>query len=464
MKKLKVYKMSLRLRLTLVTAAVITTIAVMLTLVSINRTGTIVLDSVAYVTTAMISPQAETSALPPSTSNASVSPGDIIYGLRTDPPGASLTASSNESISPYADYESRGISIEPIDENTVKVDAKAGTTGIATDKLVEATPPMSFFPGDQVLYEVPSSVLSGMQNFNDFSIQYMLIIIGVGTVLTWFALGRALKPVKKLSEEISGISENDLSIRIENFKSGDEISKLATSFNHMLERLEAAFESQKGFATAAAHELKTPLAAIKANIDVLEIGGSPTMEEYAETIEVAKNQTKRMISLVDDLFAMSATREYDFKDEVEMGNLLESIVTDLDHAIKAKDVHVSIQGDTKEVVTANAAMLQRAFSNLIENAVKYNNKGGSVEVDVQGQSHAVRVQIKDTGIGIGSEHTNKIFAPFYRVDTSRSRKIAGAGLGLAIAMQMIVRHGGTIEVAENEKGGSIFTVTLPRIL
>jgi signal transduction histidine kinase len=173
--------------------------------------------------------------------------------------------------------------------------------------------------------------------FNTNSIIYTVIVIAAGGVITWFVLGRALRPVKKLSAEIAEISENDLDTRITGFKAGDEISSLADSFNFMLERLEAAFESQKSFSSAAAHELKTPLATIKARLDVTEMNGRPDNGEYAKLVNIVRKHTDRMIGIVDDLFLFSMTNEHEFNDRVVLERLVGDVAGHNRHLIAEKN-------------------------------------------------------------------------------------------------------------------------------
>jgi len=303
---------------------------------------------------------------------------------------------------------------------------------------------------------------SSTAQFNSISLWIMLAIILGGGLLTYFLLGRALKPVRDLSARIEGITEHELSLRVDEGKARDEISSLAHSFNTMLSRLAKAFSGRKRFASDAAHELKTPLAAIKANIDVLQLSGDPTAEEYRRTIRVVQKQTSRMIRLVDDLFAISSQRDYDFSDAVDFDSLFSDITAQLAPRIAEKKLSVHIEPGGL-VTTGNSVMLTRAFSNLIENAVKYNVDGGKIDIASSAGDKGYTFTITDTGIGIPQEKLEHIFDPFYRADDSRSRKIGGAGLGLAIAKDIIRRHGGTVAAAPGKKTGTVFTVTLPRI-
>lgn len=305
------------------------------------------------------------------------------------------------------------------------------------------------------------TIAQASEEFNDQSIMLMCVVIVMGGFFTYFALGYALRPVHELSEKINSISEHDLYVRIDNFQAGDEINRLADSFNMLLSRLEKAFHMQKSFASAAAHELKTPLAAIKTSLDVLGLEENPSSEEYAWTVQVAEKQTERMIKLVNDLFTMSMQHDYSFEDNVDLNLMLQDILWDLQPQIEEKQLTTSITDKFQRLLPANAAMLYRALANLVENAVKYNVKGGSVEICLAAEERHVSVRIADSGIGISQQQRERIFEPFYRVDTSRSRKTGGAGLGLAIAKDTIERHGGQIGIESNGNQGTVFVVRLP---
>ncbi len=306
------------------------------------------------------------------------------------------------------------------------------------------------------------SVTLATQSFNYISLIYTVIVIAAGGVITWFVIGYALRPVKKLSAEIAGISENQLDVRITEFQAGDEISRLADSFNLMLSRLEKAFENQKSFSTAAAHELKTPLTTIKARLDVMDMEGKPAKEEYKKTTEITRKQTERMIGIVEDLFLFSMTQEHEYNDTVVLEELAEEVAEHIQMQAREKKLTINIAKGAHAVTAANRSMLERALTNVMENAVKYNRDDGKVFVEVTEEEKAYVIAVADTGPGIAQGEAAKIFEPFYRIDSSRSRKTAGAGLGLAIAKNMVEKHGGKISVGQSDTGGSVFYIRLPR--
>lgn len=315
---------------------------------------------------------------------------------------------------------------------------------------------------EDVRYKESINISSLSYNFKYNAILYMIIIIFVGSILIYFILGKMLNPVKKFSTQIEIINEYQLSDRVSGFNSCEELGELQKSFNSMLDRLDRAFESKKRFSSDAAHELKTPLAVLKNSLDVLEIDENPSEEDYKYTVAIFKKQTERMISLVNNLFTMSEQKDYDFNDTVDINIIINDIINDLVKEIEDKSLSINIYGKSLSV-KGNSVMLNHAISNIIQNAVKYNNKNGSIDIITEEVDKKCIITIKDTGVGIEKGKEKEIFEPFYRVDTSRSRKIGGAGLGLAITKDIIIRHGGTVNYTPNESGGSIFEITLPMI-
>ena len=321
--------------------------------------------------------------------------------------------------------------------------------------------------GTPELYMVPDTASDGNESsilimkagndFNSFSLWVMAAVICIGGFSTYFLLGRALKPLRSLSDEIGEITENELSQRIEGFISNDEIGSLADSFNQMLVRLDKAFSDQKRFSSDAAHELKTPIAVMKTNLDVLRLDDRPTLEAYDKTICVMERQTKRMAALVDNLFAMTTQGGYEFNDELDFDEMFAGIVSELESRINEKKLTVVLHPCGYRII-ANSVMLTRAFSNLVENAVKYNVVGGSIDIYVQSNGKWYTATVSDNGIGIPPEKIEQIFKPFYCADKSRSTE--GAGLGLAIVSEIVHRHGGSVS-ARSSDGETVFIVTLP---
>lgn len=307
----------------------------------------------------------------------------------------------------------------------------------------------------------PSRSNGSNKDFTYAILAYMLIMIALGTCASYFIAGKALKPVADLSKSIENIDENNLFQQLERFDTNDEVARLSVSFNKMIKKLERAFIHQKQFAANAAHELKTPLANITANIEVLQLDENPTIQEYKEVLEDTLANTQRLSNLVYDLLKMNSVLNTDNCESFDVKEMFDDIILSLPESSKAKNVRI-INNISDIMLFGEKVLLQRAFFNLLENAVKYNKMGGEVVIKAALEDGFVTVNIKDTGIGIPMKDKENIFEPFYRVDTSRSRELGGSGLGLSIVKSIIEKHNGKIYI-ESEIGiYSKVTVILPK--
>lgn len=283
-----------------------------------------------------------------------------------------------------------------------------------------------------------------------------------GILIIYFIMGFALKPVYQLNKNIAEISANNLGKRIDSASNGVELNSLACSFNQLLARIEVVLEQEKAFAAGASHELKTPLAVVKTNLDVLYMSNDPSKEELAETMQVVENQTNRMIKLVDDLFAMYELREYDLSEVIFVDKVIDELVSEQAGSLEQKQLHIRVSNQ-KCRIQGNREMFKHAISNLLQNAIKFNTVNGQVEIDVKTTENDCVIRVLDTGIGISPEAAEHIFEAFYREDKSRSRKIGGAGLGLSIVKTIVEQHGGTVQYQPNAPKGSVFIISVPRM-
>ena len=301
------------------------------------------------------------------------------------------------------------------------------------------------------------------RNFDFKSIVFFLALTTVGAGLVYFVSGKALRPIKNLTKQISEIDERDLSQRLTASLSDDEVSILTKSFNQTLERLEEAFNRQKRFSASAAHELKTPLATMKAGIQVLKIDEATTLEEYKENAHMMEVSVDRLTKVVNDLLILASPNEEaeELMEEVYLDAMLETIFDELSPVYEYLKITYNIKCDSISFY-GNASLLYRAFFNLIENSYKYNRENGSITIRGSIVNKCIRIDVVDTGIGIPAEHLPFILDAFYRVDDSRSRKIAGSGLGLSIVKTIIESYGGTISVSSENMKGTKVSILLPQ--
>lgn len=300
-------------------------------------------------------------------------------------------------------------------------------------------------------------------NFDITSIIFCFIIAVIGTVLVYFVSEKALKPIRKLNEQVSKIDEYNLSERLSEGISNDEVSSLTKSFNHTLDRLYEAFERQKRFSASAAHELKTPLSTMKAGIQVLSMDENTTIMEYKENAHLIETSVDRMTQVINDLLLLATAGEYydEVMGEICLHEMFDTIFDEVTPLYKNSGVTYEINCK-KEKFYGNTSLLYRAFYNLIDNAYKYNRKDGHICVSICETNENIKMDISDDGYGIESKHLSLIFEAFYRVDASRSRKTAGSGLGLSIVKAIIEKHRGTISVASENDQGTRFSVILPK--
>ncbi|MBZ9685191.1 HAMP domain-containing histidine kinase [Clostridium estertheticum] len=296
------------------------------------------------------------------------------------------------------------------------------------------------------------------------SIITLLIIISLGGISAYLIADKALKPVQVLNENIKNISENNLLANLEVQGPHDEIKELTISFNQMLAKLNNAFTSQKRFNASVAHELKTPLAAMKINIDVLNDGEQKTVEEYKETLDIVEKSVGKMNSMIETLLDLVREENTSLDDQVYVVNIIEDVVEDL--TIIAETNHIALDFKILTSVSSikgNEVLLYRAIYNVVENSIKYNKLNGKVTVNCEQEKDTIRIEIKDTGKGIPIEEINNIFEPFYRVDRFNVNSSNGMGLGLSLTKSTITIHGGEIKVYSEPDRGTRVTISLPVI-
>lgn len=333
--------------------------------------------------------------------------------------------------------------------------------------------PITFNVDPSILFPDLSNQVQATKDL--FRIRSMIatgIIILLSSIGTYFISRRALTPLHDLSTKIGKIQAQNLSESLEIPDSNDEISQLTASFNKMLSRLDDAFTAQKQFSASAAHELRTPLAVMQTNLEVFARKKTPSTEEYQEIFSLIQEQTGRLSHLAEILLDMTGIQTVERSETISLAELTEEVFCDLASVAEQKQIEL-IQRDGDCTVTGSYLLLYRAVYNLVENAIKYNHPSGKVTVtlhpgkvilDASSQPHPADcafIEISDTGIGISPEYQEKIFAPFFHVDKSRSRAMGGAGLGLALVTEIARQHGGQVKVLESNEKGSTIALMLP---
>ena len=295
--------------------------------------------------------------------------------------------------------------------------------------------------------------------------------IGAGLILSCLVLifisqfiaGKILQPIGKMQELAVQISEKNLNKRIPVGPEQDEFNELGRTINKMLDRLQNSFITQRTFLFDTSHELKTPLTTMRLTIDEICSDTENLPASKAETLFTLKNQVLRMERLVKDLLSLSSLETLTGIDPktVNLGDFLSSLITDYHFIAAAQNVKIKVQLSDKLILQGSPEKLTRAFSNLLDNAIKYNVDGGRVEVISYQLKNNLDIKIGNTGPGVAETEINKVFDQFYRVEQSRSLQHGGYGLGLAIVKKTIEIHNGKITFESKPGIWTQVTITLP---
>ena len=296
------------------------------------------------------------------------------------------------------------------------------------------------------------------------SITTFILVVIIGGMCTYFVVNNALIPIVELNKNIKKINEDNLTSNLSVKGPNDEIKELTISFNKMIAKLENAFTSQKRFNSSVAHELKTPLAVIKTNIDVLKRSNCKSIEEYDKTLAIVEKSILKMNLIIETMLDIIKQENAPLNESVSISEILEDIVDDLDIIADKKNIQLKLNtNNIKSKIKGNEIMLYRAFYNVIENAIKYNKINGTVNILCSEDYNIIKVKIIDTGKGIKEEEYEEIFKPFYRCEGINTYSDNGVGLGLSLTQSVIKLHGGEIKVKSKLNEGTEFNLILPYI-
>ena len=321
---------------------------------------------------------------------------------------------------------------------------------------------------DDFAAQFATKVYNSKSDYRNRSLLITVVVALIGGAVTFFVSGRALKPLKEFSETVEKVQAQNLADYTIEENRIAELDRLRTSYNKMLLRLSESFETQRQFTGNAAHELRTPLALIQAQLDLYHTTEHPESTAVAEeTIQMVTEQNERLSKLVRTLLDMSELQTVARNDRIEIHSLIEEVLTDLEPLAQEKKVELiqksqgaGAKADEELFLTGSDILIYRMLYNLVENAIKYNRENGSVTVSAIRKKNEVVLTVSDTGNGIDEAFREQIFEPFFRVDKSRSRELGGVGLGLAMVREVVRVHDGTIEVYTNKHSGTTFEVKM----
>ena len=382
--------------------------------------------------------------------------------------------------------------------DTIADSLQGGGTVILNDSGAASFDPQLIAPNEEL-----TIVVDGVQGrFRTTNWYITAAVTLLSGILAYFVSGRALKPLRSFTSQVEQVQLNNLAdMRIDEDSISEfrqlsrsfnqmlerlnnafaaqvekvqpnnltdtkipeavlpEFRQFSRSFNQMLDRLDSGFAAQRQFTGNAAHELRTPLALMQAQLELFSAEHPDMRPEMAEFLTLLREQTERLTQMTKTLLEMSNLQQVARNEQLQLAPMVEEIFTDLASLAEKRSITLEAEGDA--ALTGSDALIYRMLFNLTENAVKYNRLGGSVRVELaQGQEKCI-IRVSDTGCGIPEEYQRSIFHPFFRVDKSRSREYGGAGLGLSLVWEIADLHGGSVWVAESSDKGTTIAVELP---
>lgn len=281
----------------------------------------------------------------------------------------------------------------------------------------------------------------------------------LGGILAYFLSGHALKPLHNFAAQVEKVQMNNLTDMKIDEDMLPEFRQLSHSFNGMLDRLNSAFETQRQFTGNAAHELRTPLALMQAQLELFSAEHPDVLPETADFLQLLREQTERLSQLSKTMLELSSLRAASRTDSIQLSPMIEEIFTDLAPLAEQYGITLLREGDFSMI--GSDTLIYRLIFNLTENAIKYNRPNGRVRISISYQTPFLWIRISDEGHGIPEEYRQSVFHPFFRVDKSRSRDYGGVGLGLSLVWEIAALHDGSVWVETSSEKGTTIAVQFP---
>lgn len=334
--------------------------------------------------------------------------------------------------------------------------------GISAYSEIENSEPDSFDPESNSLdHDELTIIVNGAQHSFGTTNWYITVAVTLlGGVLAYFVSGRALKPLKSFASQVENVQPDNLADMKISEDVLPEFKQFSKSFNGMLDRLDEGFSAQRQFTGNAAHELRTPLALMQAQIELFSVEHSDIQHDTAELLKLLQEQTERMSQMTKTLLEMSELRTVPCNDVIELAPMFEEVFADLAPLAEKRGITLECDGDG--TIIGSDTLIYRMLFNLTENAIRYNRPNESVRACVSEQNGQIFIRVRDNGNGIPEQYRESVFQPFFRVDKSRSREYGGVGLGLALVREIALLHGGRVLAEESTENGTVMLVILPK--
>ncbi|WP_294771354.1 cell wall metabolism sensor histidine kinase WalK [uncultured Eubacterium sp.] len=334
--------------------------------------------------------------------------------------------------------------------------------GISAYSEIENSEPDSFDPESKSLdHDELTIIVNGAQHSFGTTNWYITVAVTLlGGVLAYFVSGRALKPLKSFASQVENVQPDNLADMKISEDVLPEFKQFSKSFNGMLDRLDEGFSAQRQFTGNAAHELRTPLALMQAQIELFSVEHSDVQEDTAELLKLLQEQTERMSQMTKTLLEMSELRTVPCDDVIELAPMFEEVFADLAPLAEKREITLECDGDG--TIIGSDTLIYRMLFNLTENAIRYNRPNESVRACITERNGQIFIRVRDNGNGIPEQYRESIFHPFFRVDKSRSREYGGVGLGLSLVWEIALLHGGRVLAEESSERGTVMLVILPK--
>ena len=288
----------------------------------------------------------------------------------------------------------------------------------------------------------------------------VLVALGVAALAGWVVGRKALQPLADMATQATGITERNPSGRLSTPHKDDELGRVATAFNAVLDRLATALHAQRQFMADASHQVRTPVSVMHTTAQVMLARDTRPEQDYREAMTIVGEQSARLRRLVDAMFLLSRAEAQGIplvREPLYLDELVSECARALQVVADERGVRVTASGDSEVPLTGDDTLLRQMIGNLLDNAIRHAQPAGSVSATVERNGESAVVRVKDDGPGVPADQRERIFQRFVQVDPSTG----GAGLGLPIARWIAEAHGGSLVLETGGSGGASFAATLP---